>query len=242
MTFMDRTTPLKAASSPFHAVGVWRGRIVGVNGALVSVEVPRLSGDLVYDNVEVIHDVAAAMLRVNDHVFVSFVEGRQDDLVVVGLVRREEAPNPRWFGSFYDTTTQTNAGAAEVNVFSFDTTVVANGISIVNNTQITFAYTGTYNIQFSAQFDKTDSGDDDVEVWFSQNGSDADWSSTIMTLHGNNGRDVAAWNFVVQVTAGDYCELHWHSDDVNMRLLARAAQTTPTRPAIPSVILTVVPV
>jgi hypothetical protein len=242
MTFMDRTTPLKAASSPFHAVGLWRGRVVGVNGALVSVEVPRLSGDLIYDNVEVVHDVAAAMLSVNDHVYVSFVEGRQDDLVVVGLARREEVPTPRWFGSFYDTTTQTNAGIAAVNVCSFDTTVVANGISIVNDTQITFAYPGIYNIQFSAQFDKTDSGDDDVEIWLSQNGSNADWSSTIMTLHANNGRAVAAWNFVVQGNAGDYCELHWHSADADMRLLARAAQTSPLRPAIPSIILTVVPV
>lgn len=242
MTFIDRTTPFKAASSPFQAVGLWRARIVAVTGSLVSVEVPRLSGDLVYDNVEVVHDIAAAMLHVGDYVYVAFVEGRQDDLVVIGPVRRENLPVPRWYGSFFDTTTQVNGGASVANTLQYNTTVEANGISVVDNTKITFDHSGTYNIQFSAQFDKTDSGDDDVEVWLAKNGSDVAWTSTIITLHGNNGRDVAAWNFVATITDGDYLEIKWHSTDTDMRVLARAAQTSPNRPAVPSVILTVVPV
>lgn len=240
MTFIDRTTPFKAASSALDAVGLWRAQVVAVTGPLVSVEVPRLSGDLVYDNVEVVHDIAAAMVEVGDHVYVAFAEGRQDDLVVVGLVRRAALPTPRWYGSFFDTTTQTNGGTA--HAFQYNTTAEANGISIVNNTQITFEHAGTYNIQFSAQFDKTDSGDDDVEVWLAENGSDVAWSSSIVTLHANNGRGVAAWNFVATVSSGDYLEIKWYSADTNMRVLAREAQTSPARPAIPSIILTVVPV
>jgi hypothetical protein len=39
--------------------------------------------------------------------------------------------------------------------------------------------------------------------------------------------------------AGDYLELNWHSNDLNMRILSRAATSNPTRPEIPSIILTV---
>ena len=60
-----------------------------------------------------------------------------------------------------------------------------------------------------------------------------------MTLVGNNGKHVAAWNFFVNAAAGDYFEICWHSSDTEVFINYIAAATTPTRPAIPSVILTV---
>jgi hypothetical protein len=57
---------------------------------------------------------------------------------------------------------------------------------------------------------------------------------------GNNGKYLASWNFIVSVTAGQYIEIKWQSPDTNMRIVASAAQTSPTRPAIPSVIVTAV--
>lgn len=149
------------------------------------------------------------------------------------------SPGPAWtgyFGSFYDTTTQTTT-ASTAKAMTFDSTDSANGVSIANGSQITFANAGTYNIQFSAQVDKTDAGSDDIDIWLSQNGTDVPWSNTALTIAGST-RGVAAWNFIVNVVAGDYVELNWSSPDAAMQLVSTPAATGPTRPAVPSVILT----
>lgn len=148
-------------------------------------------------------------------------------------------PNNLYYGSFYDTTTQTNAGATAANPMTFNSTDLSNGVTVEALGKVRIANAGVYNIQFSAQFDKTDGGDDDAEVWLSVNGNNVANTATILTVHANNGRAVAAWNFFYNFSANDYFQLFWHSTDTDMRLLARAAQVTPTRPAIPSVILTV---
>lgn len=139
----------------------------------------------------------------------------------------------------YDTQDQPNAGATSVNIMKFRTTEISRDISIVSDSRITMAKAGVYNIQFSAQLDKTDSGDDIVQIWLRKNGDNVANTNTEMTLVGNNGKHVAAWNFVVQASAGDYYELAWHSSDTAVFINYIAAASTPTRPAIPSVILTV---
>ena len=144
-----------------------------------------------------------------------------------------------FYGSFYSTQDQTNAGATATNTMTLNTTDIASGVSIVSNSRITIANAGIYNIQFSAQLDKTDSGDDIVDIWLCKNGSPVANTNTQTTLVGNNGKHVAAWNFVVQASAGDYYELCWHSADTGVFLNYVAAALNPTRPAIPSVILTV---
>ena len=144
-----------------------------------------------------------------------------------------------YYGAFYDTTDQTNAGATSVNKMRFNTTDIASGVSIVSNSRITLANAGIYNIQFSAQFQKADSGDDTVQIWLCKNGNNVANSNTEVTVVGNNGKFVAAWNFVVQASAGDYYELCWHSADTAMSIDYQASASNPTRPAIPSIILTV---
>lgn len=142
-------------------------------------------------------------------------------------------------GSFFDTTIQTNAGATAFNNMRLDSVDFANGITIASQSHITLSKTGKYNIQFSAQIDKTDSGNDEIEIWLSKNGSDLAWTSTTLELQGNNTELVAAWNWLVDASANDYYEIRWHSIDTTMRLLSRGTQSNPTRPAIPSLIVTV---
>jgi hypothetical protein len=113
-------------------------------------------------------------------------------------------------------------------------------IAGAGNTQITIAETGIYNIQFSLQVTKTDAGNDTVYVWLDKNGNTVANTGTGLYLVGNNAAEVAAWNFVVSATANDYYRLMWLSTDSNVKLLATAAGAVV--PAVPSVILTVVPV
>ena len=145
----------------------------------------------------------------------------------------------RAYLSAYDVVDQPNAGATSVNLMKFRTTDISRDISIVSDSRITMAKAGIYNIQFSAQLDKTDSGDDTVQIWIRKNGNNVANTNTETTLVGNAGKHVAAWNFVVQASAGDYYEIAWHSADTSVFINYIAAASTPTRPAIPSVIVTV---
>lgn len=153
---------------------------------------------------------------------------------------------PSYYGSFYDTTTQTNPVANTAMSVTFNEVtdgqngVVANGVSVTNGSRITVANAGIYDIQFSIQVDKTDSGDDDIDIWLAKNGSNFSWTNTQQTLSGTGTQKfVAAWNFVVEAAAGDYFELKWSSPDTAMRLLSQVAANSPSRPGVPSVILTV---
>jgi len=143
------------------------------------------------------------------------------------------------YGVFYDTTTQTNVGApTSFNTMSYNTTAETNGVTIVTGTKITFSTAGTYNLQFSAQIDKSDAGKDAIEIWFALNGTNIANSNTFLVLEGNDGTSVASWNYVITLAANDYLELRWFSADTSLYLHTNAAGTSPTRPVGPAVILT----
>ena len=140
-------------------------------------------------------------------------------------------------GSFMGTTTQKNLGAGVTNLMTYDVTDPwTNGIR-VHGSRIIFDHPGIYNIQFSTQFAKTDSGTDLIDVWLRRNGSNVSMSDTELRSWGNDSRQVAAWNFFVEVKeSGEYYELAWASDDKNTYMLASQDNS---HPGIPSVILTV---
>jgi hypothetical protein len=51
---------------------------------------------------------------------------------------------------------------------------------------------------------------------------------------------MAAWNYVIQLVAGDIIELYWASPDANMSIYSEAVQTSPfAHPAVQSTILTI---
>ena len=147
--------------------------------------------------------------------------------------------NSQYYGAFLSTVTQVNGGITTANPVRYDVTDLSSGVSIVANSRITMANTSVYNIQFSLQVDKTDSGTDELDIWLSKNGTNVLNSNTKLQLTGNDAKAVAAWNFVVAAAPNDYFELYWWSNDLDLRLFAQGTQINPTRPAIPSVILTV---
>jgi len=144
-----------------------------------------------------------------------------------------------YYGTFYSNVTQTNTSINTAHAVTYSTTSLSNGVSIVDNSRITLAHAGVYNIQFSLQLDKTDSGEDEVDIWLNKNGNIVNWSNTKVTLPKNDAKLVAAWNFVEQAAPGDYFEIMWSSADSALRIFAQPPQTSPSRPGIPSVILTV---
>jgi len=146
-------------------------------------------------------------------------------------------------GSFYDTTTQNAAVANTAYKVTLNSTdsAISNGVSIVSNSRITVVYPGVYNIQFSAQFTRSNSGTDVVSVWFAKNGVNIDNSCTDIVLTGGAAASatVASWNYFISLTAGDYFEIVWSTPDTHVSITYGGTRTSPVRPAVPSVIATV---
>ncbi len=145
----------------------------------------------------------------------------------------------KYYLSAYDTTDQANAGATSVNKMTYNVTDINNGISIVDNSKITISKAGIYNLQFSAQVFKTSGGSSKIEIWLCKNGQNVSNSGGEMLISGNSSGEIATWNYLLSASANDYYELCWSSSDTAMKLDYTAAQSNPSRPEIPSVILTV---
>jgi hypothetical protein len=120
-----------------------------------------------------------------------------------------------------------------------------SGVSIANNsearpTRITVANSGTYNLQFSAQFERSSGhkGTTNAEIWLRKMDTNVEMSNTKITLTGNEdaAKTVAAWNFLVSLQANQYVELMWSVDDIRMQMPTIASGLS--GPGIPSLILT----
>jgi len=142
------------------------------------------------------------------------------------------------YGVFSDTTTQTAAAINTAYAVTFNTTDLTNGVYIGSPTSRVYVdRMGVYNFQFSAQLDQSSSAAHDVWIWADINGTSVANSATKVTLVGNNAAVAAAWNFVLQMNAGDYFRLMWAVSNTSCQISAVAAAAP--IPAIPSVILTV---
>jgi hypothetical protein len=144
-----------------------------------------------------------------------------------------------YYGSFYHTASMTLASPNVATTMSFSTTDISYGVSISgsSNDKIKFDNAGVYNVQFSAQLDKTNSSNATVYIWLAKNDSDIPITNTGITLGGGtNDAIVAAWNFFVDANAGDYVQLKWGANNTNSRLLY--TPTASVGPAVPSIILT----
>jgi hypothetical protein len=146
-----------------------------------------------------------------------------------------------YWGVFWSNVDQTNAGATSVNLMTVNNSDASNNQVEIGSTssQIKVLNAGVYNIQFSAQFDKSDGGKDTVDVWFVKNGVNIPDSNSLFSLEGNNDKLIAVVNLIVPLSANDYIQLAWHSADIDLFLHHDVAGTSPTRPAVPSVIITV---
>lgn len=148
------------------------------------------------------------------------------------------------YGSFYSSVDQSD-GVNTANAMACEFTAVNDGVTMADNgsgkkTRITFARAGTYNIQFSAQFHNTGGGGpgNTVDIWFALNGNNIDNSDTKLTVPSNAPYVVAAWNFVQAVTAGQYVEIYWATDNAN--IVIEHEPSTALHPAVPSVIITAI--
>jgi hypothetical protein len=147
------------------------------------------------------------------------------------------------YGAFQDSTDQTAANTTTAYAITFDTTDFTNGVTLSNSSRLNVAQAGIYNLQFSIQFTNTTNASQDVDVWFRKNGTDIAKSNSRFGFAPRKGvgdpfHIIAAMNFFVSLAATDYVQIMWRPSDVGVSIEHYAAGTSPTRPAVPSVIAT----
>lgn len=122
-------------------------------------------------------------------------------------------------------------------------TVASTTISGRSDSMITVQQSGVYNVQFSAQLTNTDTSIHDIDVWIKKNDVTVPNSNSVFSVisrHGGvPGRLIAALNFMLYLDVGDYVEIVWRTSNSSVYIQAIPAQTSPLRPASPSVIATV---
>ena len=146
-------------------------------------------------------------------------------------------------GAFQDSTDQVAANTTTAYPVTFNTTDFSNGVTVASGSRITVADAGIWNLQFSIQFTNTTNASQDVDVWFRVNGTNSANSNSRFGFSPRKGvgdpfHIIAAMNYFLSLNATDYVEIMWRPTDVGVSIEQYAAGTSPTRPAVPSAIVT----
>lgn len=126
----------------------------------------------------------------------------------------------------------------------FNATDYSNGVAVdsTNQAHIIFSKAGIYNLQFSAQLLNFTTSDDNVTFWLSQNGTDVAYSAGVEEVNAKHGTApgarIAAWNYLLELAAGDYITFKWASDTGNTIVGTYPAGTSPVHPVSPALIFT----
>lgn len=141
---------------------------------------------------------------------------------------------------------QANAGITSENLISYDAPTLTNGIRVVDNTKIYVPCAGQYLVTFSLQFTNRGNTAAEIEVWAKDTGTNFPLSNTRFDIPVRKSSLV--WSHIVPAVSGifpvtdpinNYLQIAWWSDSLDVYLEHYAAGTNPTRPEIPSVILTI---
>jgi len=144
------------------------------------------------------------------------------------------------YGAFSSDQDQT-AVANTATLMTLNTTDFASDVSI-SSSEITVANAGIYNLQFSAQFQNTDTAYQDVYIWLRQNGVDITGSTGFVSVPnrhaGTDGHLIVGWNYFLSMAAGDHVEIYWSIPNTAVSIQHLAASGSPTKPSTQSVVAT----
>lgn len=141
---------------------------------------------------------------------------------------------------------QANAGTTAANIVTYNQPVITQGVEVRDGSEIWFEATGQYLVTFSLQVTNRSNAAQTFEVWAGYNGSDYPLSNTRFDIDAR--KSLSEWTHIVPAISGiftvtnpstEYLTIKWWASSTEVFLEHYAANTSPTRPAIPSVILTV---
>jgi hypothetical protein len=141
---------------------------------------------------------------------------------------------------------QSNPSITGANQLSFNQPVITQGVRVENTDEIWFEKSGQYLVTFSLQVSNRSNAVQEFEVWAGYNGTNYPLSNTRFDIPAR--KSVSIWAHIVPVITGiftvanpqtEYLTIKWWASSTDVFLEHYPAGTSPTRPEIPSVILTV---
>lgn len=143
-----------------------------------------------------------------------------------------------FYGQFAKTADQTPSAANTANAVTWSSATIANGVSIgAPASRIVVANAGLYKFSASFQLTSGSASVKNVWFWFRKNGVDIANSSMITSMDSGTAIRTPSRSLFFSLVSGDYIEIFWASDDVNVTLDNIAA--TAFAPAAPAALLTV---
>ena len=141
---------------------------------------------------------------------------------------------------------QSSAGTTVANNLTFNQPVITEGIEVRNGYEIWFEKPGQYLVTFSLQVTNRYNAEHLFEVWAGFNGTNYPLSNTRFDLPPRKSSSV--WSHITPAVSGiftvtnpdqDYLTIKWWSDSTLVFLEYYPPGTSPDRPAIPPVIMTI---
>lgn len=140
-------------------------------------------------------------------------------------------------GMAYSNTDINAAAANTAYTINWDGIANADGISLVNDSEIHFNDGGLYAIAFSVQITSTNASLKNLWFWPRINGTDVTGSTMKISVVDNGATIVMSRTALFTVTSSDYLEACWATSDTAVTLESVAAESF--CPATPSVTLSV---
>ena len=142
-------------------------------------------------------------------------------------------------GLFFNTADQTLAAVNTGYPVTFNQTYLHNYVDLQSGStsRIEVSVSGVYNFQFSGQLKSTNASAKDVHIWIARNGTTIGYSAHRYTLEGSDNHNNVAWNFDIDLAAGEYIQLYWGADDTAVTMEAIPASAP--YPAVASAVMAV---
>lgn len=142
-------------------------------------------------------------------------------------------------GLFFSTTDQPIAAVNVAQPINFPIEYLNNAVRVNSGTdsRVYVDVGGVYNFQFSGQLFSGSASAKQVYIWIARNGIDIGYSTHQYTISGANTHQDISWNFNIDLDVGEYIEMQWAADDIDVSLEAAAA--TAPHPGMPSAVMAV---
>jgi hypothetical protein len=150
-----------------------------------------------------------------------------------------------YFGGFFSSAQQTLAAINTPQAITLNNSFGSYGVSVVDNTKITFANPGDYTLTYVASVSSLSESSQDSFFWIKFNGSDYANSTTEVTTPARKSAGVPSSQLLTITfvgtapAAGNFVELYWYSTSTDISLRSRVAGTSPVIPASPSIMVSV---
>jgi len=144
----------------------------------------------------------------------------------------------KYYGTFARTINYAPAVANTAYAIPFDSTIIANGVSVGTPTsRIVAADSGFYNVVCTLQYSSSNSSAKVAYAWIRKNGTDVPQSSRLVSVDTNGGYRLGVVNESISLLAGDYIEIMVAVTNTALTLAAVGA--TAFAPGSPAANLTV---